>query len=623
MRLFPIYIQRSLTSTLKSNKHPLKPGSSHDLTFSGPHAIGSYTPQVEGTDVGVSQSVTFTNGVTDGTNLTLVAYKAESVTVNVGDGTINSTGHGLALTVNPGPIDHFGLNDVIEINAGTRAAYTVTRYDQFNNLVTSGAQTVYLYTSSTGVNAKFYDAASDGSVITSVIIADTTSSADFWYFDGKAGTWVITASDHTPLDDPDIDIINATDSLVVNPADTTTTAKVSASAVRFKDLITLSATVVGNSPADDPLTGSVEFSIGGISYGSVEIVYNYDKDDGSYLATLITQVTNYLPSLPHDYAVTAVFTSTNPNYAGSSGTTSLHVDPREASTYGAGYNFYTGTKWAWTTGPNSSTGTVTLMATIKDATLPEGDVRAATVTFLLNDQPIGSAKNLPVNLVDITDGTVGTASAVVQLNIGKENSESYEITVVVGGAYYNDPTEPESQELIVVSKPITGGEFKGSGQISNEGSAGFIKGASGEVNDTTFYFDVAYNKKGTNPQGKVTIWVWSWYKPDGTLDTTTHKYVITSNAIATLAINQKGALGTASFSSKATVKEELSGGGMSGIDGGAVIQISVTDQDTTGDLLAITVQQKKGGLWFSSNWSGTNTVEKAVSDGNIDFSVTP
>jgi hypothetical protein len=263
------------------------------------------------------------------------------------------------------------------------------------------------------------------------------------------------------------------------------------------------------------------------------------------------------------------------------------------------------------------------MATIVDANLPEGDVRAARVTFLLNGSPISSAKNLPVNLVDITDGTVGTATAVVQLNIGSADSQDYKITVVVSGAYYNSPSDPASQTLIVVSKPITGGRFEGRGSINNTngyGSAGLIKGAS--QYETTFFFDVKYNNKGTNPQGKVTIWVWSYYKPDGTLDTTIHKYVIKSNSISTLAINQKVA-GTALFSSKATVKEELPDGSMVSIDGGAILQISVTDKDSSGDLLAITVQRSKGGLWYSSNWNGTKTVEKAVSTGDVQFSVTP
>ncbi|MDP3041385.1 MAG: hypothetical protein Q8N62_01430, partial [Candidatus Omnitrophota bacterium] len=100
---------------------------------------------------------------------------------------------------------------------GTRAAYTVTRYDQYDNLVTSGAETVYLYTSSTGVNAAFYNAVSAGSSIISIPIASGASTANFWYYDEKSGAWTITASDAAPANGA-IGIIDATDALGVTPA---------------------------------------------------------------------------------------------------------------------------------------------------------------------------------------------------------------------------------------------------------------------------------------------------------------------------------------------------------------------------------------------------------------------
>jgi multimeric flavodoxin WrbA len=407
--------------------------------------------------------------------------------------------------------------------------------------------------------------------------------------------------------------------LTVTQATTTTDAKVSASTVRYKDLITLSAIVTPQNTAS-LLTGSVAFTIGSMSYGSATVVPIPGDPNGAVLATVITQVNN----LPDDYTVTAAFTSTNTNYSDSEGTTSLHVDQREASVYPGNYNFYTGPNLVWTTGPNSSTGTVTLMATIFDPETPEGDVRAATVTFKLNGQPISSAKNLPVNLVDVTDGTVGTASAVVQLNIGSADSQDYEITVVIGGAYFNDPSDGDSQALLVVAKPITGGRLFSTGEISNtisntsgSGSAGLIKGASGAENNTEFFFDVKYNstKKGsnaTNPQGKVTLWVYSYYDKNGMLTTALHNYVIKSNAISVLAITEAT---KATFSAKCTVQEELPNGSTTSIDGGAIMQITATNGNP--DQLGITVQKSKGGLWYSSNWQGGKTVEKAIFSGDI------
>lgn len=75
-----------------------------NLTFSGPGVAPDGTvPTVEATAVGTVIAVAFTNGVTSGTSATLIAYKVETTTVDVTDGTISSTGNAaydLDLTVN-------------------------------------------------------------------------------------------------------------------------------------------------------------------------------------------------------------------------------------------------------------------------------------------------------------------------------------------------------------------------------------------------------------------------------------------------------------------------------------------------------------------------------------------
>jgi len=76
---------------------------SQDLTFSGPSSAPDGTmPTVEGTDVGTSTAVNFTNGVSDAGAATLIAYKTEKTEVDVTDGTIDSFGdpsYDLDLTV--------------------------------------------------------------------------------------------------------------------------------------------------------------------------------------------------------------------------------------------------------------------------------------------------------------------------------------------------------------------------------------------------------------------------------------------------------------------------------------------------------------------------------------------
>ncbi len=114
----------------------------------------------------------------------------------------------------PGPVASFALNAPAGITAGSRAAYVVTRKDQYGNLVTSGSTAVYLYSSSTGTYA-FYGAASGGSPLTHVAIADASSTADFWYQDTKVGSWTVTASDNATAPDGAAGIADATDAIGV------------------------------------------------------------------------------------------------------------------------------------------------------------------------------------------------------------------------------------------------------------------------------------------------------------------------------------------------------------------------------------------------------------------------
>jgi len=111
------------------------------------------------------------------------------------------------------------LNSPDDITAGgSRAAYTLTRYDQFNNLSTSIAETFYLYTTSSGVNAGFYGAATGGSKITSITIGPGASAVNVYYYDEKMGAYTITASDNATAADGASGIADATDALNVKHA---------------------------------------------------------------------------------------------------------------------------------------------------------------------------------------------------------------------------------------------------------------------------------------------------------------------------------------------------------------------------------------------------------------------
>jgi hypothetical protein len=123
-----------------------------------------------------------------------------------------------SVTISVGATSLFLLNDPGDMTVSTRLGYTVTRKDQFGNPVTSGTETVYLYSTSSGANKRFYNASSGGSIITSVTIGAGSSSANFWYYDETAGTYIITASDNASAPDSTIGIDDAMDPVTVSVA---------------------------------------------------------------------------------------------------------------------------------------------------------------------------------------------------------------------------------------------------------------------------------------------------------------------------------------------------------------------------------------------------------------------
>ncbi|MFZ3044157.1 MAG: MBG domain-containing protein [Minisyncoccia bacterium] len=164
--------------------------------------------------------VTITNGV--GT-IAISDHTAQTVHLSLTDtqGTGLNVSSAQDVTFAPGAVAQFSLDNPGDVAAGSRIGYSVARKDQYNNAVTTGATTVYLYSTSTGVNKKFYDAASNGSVITSIVIPNGSSSVGFWAYDEKAGNWFISVSDNASAPD-NAGIADTSDAIAVQPA---TTAK--------------------------------------------------------------------------------------------------------------------------------------------------------------------------------------------------------------------------------------------------------------------------------------------------------------------------------------------------------------------------------------------------------------
>lgn len=147
----------TITAYDSSNNVATSYTGSKSLTFSGPgNAQGGTVPTVEGTNIGSATSVTFTSGVSNTNAATLLAYKAETTTVDVTDGSINSFGNAsydLDLTVNPSVIST--TNSLLSASPspasqGGTVTVTVQARDLYQNNLTSGAA-VFTYTV-TGAN---------------------------------------------------------------------------------------------------------------------------------------------------------------------------------------------------------------------------------------------------------------------------------------------------------------------------------------------------------------------------------------------------------------------------------------------------------------------------------------
>ncbi len=76
---------------------------------------------------------------------------------------------------------------------------------------------------------------------------------------------------------------------------------------------------------------------------------------------------------------------------------------------------------------------------------------------------------------------------------------------------------------------------------------------------------------------------------------------------------------TATFNGKASIQDITNPLSTCSVDGNATLQVTMTDMGEPGssDTIGITVWNKSGGLWFSSKWNGTNTVEQLLGGGNL------
>jgi hypothetical protein len=386
-------------------------------------------------------------------------------------------------------------------------------------------------------------------------------------------------------------------SLTVNKAHLTVTAD--AKSVQYSDrLPTLTATISGfvNGETETGLRMSGNLS-GQPSFSTSAAITFYSTTGisnapGTYTNAIIPSV-GTLSAANYDFPVGNFVKGT------------LTVNQEDARPY------YTGSLFVDTAGPNIYSATVTLSATIKDITaVPTdpaydaypGDIRNATVTFINRDNNTVIASNLPVGLVNSNDTTVGTVTYNWSVNLGNALSASYTIGIIVNNYYTRNSSFDNT--VVTVSVPPAAGQITGGGYLVMQNSAGQYSGGVGTKNNFGFNVQNAHN----GLHGNINTII----RNNG------HTYQVKGNSMTSLTTGATTRPYTGTFNGKASIQDITDPLNPIGIDGNATLQVTMHDYgQPANDTIGITVWAHAGGLYFSSNWNGTTTVEQTLGGGNL------
>jgi Bacterial surface protein, Ig-like domain/Bacterial Ig-like domain (group 3)/HYR domain len=387
--------------------------------------------------------------------------------------------------------------------------------------------------------------------------------------------------------------------VTVTKTPTSTSLALSPSTQQYSDAETLTATVVDGLTSSPVAGGTVTFKIGGSTVGTSSI-------GAGGIATLSLNLVDSASLAkadlaPGNHTVTAIYNGDAACYAGSSDTKTLTITQENATLQ------YTGLNWA--PACSAASAVVTFSATVTDvADAARGAISNATLTFIDRDKGT-TLCTTPVGLVSSADKTIGTGACNATLAVG-----DYRVGIVVGGFYARNDPDDDDQVLEVATSCGTG-IITGGGYLSLLNPAGSNAGDKGSKNN--FGFNVKYNKQYTNLQGTINTIV----RKDGRL------YQVKGNSMTSLQTNTSVSAShpspTAIFFGKASLQDvtdplnpiPLPNGG------GAILRVTMTDRsDPKGgasalDTIGITVwysQAAGGGLFFSSNWDGSTTVEQPL-----------
>jgi hypothetical protein len=198
-------------------------------------------------------------------------------------------------------------------------------------------------------------------------------------------------------------------------------------------------------------------------------------------------------------------------------------------------------------------------------------------------------------------------------DIGANDGYDFNLGILVDGYYTRNSTADDV--IVVVSKPSTN-SVTGGGYLLNQSTAGTY---AGDLDlRTHFGFNIKFinnHGRGQSIVGRATVLV----RQDG------HIYRIRTNALESLmTVPASGDVpAVAEFYSKASIEDVTDANNPILLTTQAFLNFTMTDyEEASGqyrDLLGITVWDRNGDLLFSSNWTGTQTIEQAIEAGNLEI----
>jgi hypothetical protein len=379
----------------------------------------------------------------------------------------------------------------------------------------------------------------------------------------------------------------------IGKAPVSSTVNVIPTSVQYSDQVTFTATITGGYIGGIKAAESATFIVGTQTMGTANFVVSNSDIVATGTYALVEGVVGQMA--PGTKTVTAMINSPDPNFAISSlaPTPNLEITKEDAVVS------YIGNEITATQSTTNLSATLDLRVSVQDrADDYRGDIKNATVEFKLDGLTILG----PIKISVLVDPFTGVISKSHTVTLSKNTpSETFTLEVLVDGYYTG-----RSEEVITVYVP-TGDFITGGGHIIPTASAGTY--ASTEGTKTNFGFNVKFNKKGTNLQGKLNF-IW---RTGGKV------YQAKSNATDALGVDiADPSAKLAVFTSKCNINDITDPLNPVSLGGNKIMHITMTDRGEPGvnDDISFTLWDGNS-LLYSSQWTGTSSSKMKLKGGNI------